>query len=89
MANDASEIFRKAIIPLMRKTLPSLMANDIVGVQPMSGPTGLIYSMRAKYGPYGTTSIHKSWSYDNWLDGCGIHDNAESVRIYIEGLLND
>lgn len=78
--------FRDIIIPMIRKTLPSLMANDIVGVQPMTGPSGLIFSMKAKYG---TKSVHRSWSYDDWVDGCGIRDTAEHVRIYIEGLLDD
>lgn len=84
-ATSARE-FRDIIIPMIRKTLPSMIANDIVGVQPITGPTGSIFTMRSRYG---TKSVHRSWSYDDWLDGCGISDNAETVRIYIEGLLND
>lgn len=35
------------LIQLVRRTQPSLLANRLMGVQPMSGPTGLIFSMRA------------------------------------------
>jgi len=38
------------LISLIRRSLPNLMAYDIVGVQPMSGPTGLIFAMRSVYG---------------------------------------
>jgi len=37
------------LISMVRRTMPSLIANDIVGVQPMSGPTGLIFAMKAHY----------------------------------------
>lgn len=35
----------KISLPLIRKTFPSLVASDIVGVQPMSGPTGMVFKM--------------------------------------------
>lgn len=38
------------LISMIRRTMPSLIAHDIVGVQPMSGPTGLIFAMKAYYG---------------------------------------
>lgn len=38
------------MISLVRRALPNLMAYDICGVQPMTGPTGLIFAMRSKYG---------------------------------------
>ena len=37
------------LISLVRRALPNLIAYDICGVQPMTGPTGLIFAMRAKY----------------------------------------
>jgi len=43
------------LISLVRRALPNLMAYDICGVQPMTGPTGLIFAMRAKYGSQGGT----------------------------------
>lgn len=37
------------LISLVRRSLPNLMAYDIAGVQPMSGPTGLIFAMKSQY----------------------------------------
>jgi len=37
------------LISLVRRSLPNLIAYDIAGVQPMTGPTGLIFAMRARY----------------------------------------
>jgi len=37
------------LISLVRRAMPSLIAYDICGVQPMTGPTGLIFAMKARY----------------------------------------
>tara|TARA_Y100001973_G_C5202804_1_gene339122 strand:- start:2251 stop:3546 length:1296 start_codon:yes stop_codon:yes gene_type:complete len=37
------------LISLVRRSMPNLMAYDVCGVQPMTGPTGLIFAMRPKY----------------------------------------
>jgi hypothetical protein len=37
------------LISLVRRALPNLIAYDVCGVQPMTGPTGLIFAMRSKY----------------------------------------
>jgi hypothetical protein len=37
------------LISLVRRTMPQLMAYDTIGVQPMSGPTGLIFAMKSHY----------------------------------------
>ena len=42
--------FDPILIGLVRRALPNLMAYDICGVQPMTGPTGLIFAMRSRYG---------------------------------------
>jgi len=53
-ANDTAAAsvknFDPVLIALVRRAMPSLIAYDVAGVQPMSGPTGLIFSMVAKYG---------------------------------------
>ena len=38
------------LIALVRRAMPNLMAYDVCGVQPMTGPTGLIFAMKARYG---------------------------------------
>ena len=37
------------LISLVRRAMPNIIAYDIAGVQPMTGPTGLIFAMKAKY----------------------------------------
>lgn len=39
----------RIVMPMIRRTFPELIANDIVGVQPMSGPIGIAFAMRLKY----------------------------------------
>ena len=49
------------LISLVRRAMPNLVAYDIVGVQPMTGPTGLIFAMKAKYGSHaGDEALYQS-----------------------------
>lgn len=41
--------FDPVLISLVRRAMPNLIAYDICGVQPMTGPTGLIFAMRSRY----------------------------------------
>lgn len=41
--------FRKILIPMIRRIIPGTIAPEIVGVQPMQGPVGLVYSLRYVY----------------------------------------
>ena len=43
------EKFDPVLIAMIRRAMPSLIAYDVCGVQPMSGPTGLIFAMKALY----------------------------------------
>ena len=40
--------FDPVLISLIRRSMPNLIAYDVCGVQPMSGPTGLIFAMRSR-----------------------------------------
>jgi hypothetical protein len=53
--------FDPVLISLIRRSMPKLMAYDICGVQPMTGPTGLIFAMRSTYGTT-RTSNSGDWS---------------------------
>jgi hypothetical protein len=46
---SAVQNFDPILISLVRRALPNLIAYDVAGVQPMTGPTGLIFAMRARY----------------------------------------
>ncbi len=49
--------FDPILISLVRRALPNLIAYDVAGVQPMTGPTGLIFAMRARYASRLSTSF--------------------------------
>ena len=44
------------LISLVRRAMPNMMAYDVCGVQPMTGPTGLIFAMKSRYGKGATAS---------------------------------
>ena len=47
--------FDPVLISLIRRSMPNLVAYDLAGVQPMNGPTGLIFAMRSRYTSQGGT----------------------------------
>ena len=47
--SGAVRTFDPVLISLIRRSMPNLIAYDIASVQPMSGPTGLIFAMRSRY----------------------------------------
>jgi len=52
------DLFDPVLISLVRRSMPNLIAYDVCGVQPMTGPTGLIFAMRARYsGQAGTEAL--------------------------------
>ena len=55
----------KVLIPMIRRTFPELITNEIVGVQPMTGPVGLAFAMRYKYD---ATPLGNSTSGDGRTD---------------------
>lgn len=69
----------KVILPVMRRVMPTVIANEIVGVQPMTGPIGQIHTMRVKYAEtyggatagqemFSPKNIAKYYSGDNGTD---------------------
>lgn len=46
---DSVAGFDPVLISLVRRSMPNLIAYDVCGVQPLSGPTGLIFAMKAKF----------------------------------------
>ena len=53
------------LISLVRRAMPQMIAYDVCGVQPMTGPTGLIFAMKSKYSTQQTYSTFSSISYFN------------------------
>lgn len=62
------------LISLVRRAMPNLIAYDVCGVQPMTGPTGLIFAMRPKYvsgGALGAEAFYNEADTD--FSGTGTH----------------
>ena len=55
-ATSSASNWDPVLISLVRRAMPNMMAYDVCGVQPMTGPTGLIFAMKARYGAGATSS---------------------------------
>ena len=85
--------FDPVLISLIRRAMPNLVAYDICGVQPMSGPTGLIFAMKSHYeaksGPealFNEPDADFSGGYDATANA---YDTANPAAGTNPGLLND
>ena len=66
------------LISLVRRSLPNLMAYDVAGVQPMTGPTGLIFAMRSHYtSQSGDEALFNEADTD--FSGAGTHAGSNPV----------
>ena len=63
------------LISLVRRAMPNLMAYDVCGVQPMSGPTGLIFAMKSRYKGEAGTAPHNGVAVDTEA----LHNEAETA----------
>ena len=72
------------LISLVRRAMPNLIAYDIAGVQPMSGPTGLVFAMKPKYSTQGGT---EAWlnEADTDFSGTGSHAQDSSSLPAVTG----
>ena len=59
--------FDPILISLVRRALPNLIAYDVAGVQPMTGPTGLIFAMRARYNGQANTNPEAFYNEANTI----------------------
>jgi len=71
------------LIALVRRAMPNLMAYDICGVQPMSGPTGLIFAMKSRYKTARAgASVDDEAMFDEVVPGfSGDSDASTNVRL--------
>ena len=77
-ANSTADVanYDPVLISLVRRAMPNLVAYDICGVQPMTGPTGLIFAMRSKYEDTGGKPEAFYGEADTDYSGTGTHANA-------------
>ena len=71
--------FDPILISLVRRAMPNLIAYDICGVQPMTGPTGLIFAMKSRYATQGGTEALFTEA-DTDFSGKGTHANSNPVE---------
>lgn len=80
-ANNMSgeiDTYDPILISLVRRALPNLMAYDVAGVQPMTGPTGLIFAMKSHYtSQTGTEALFNEADTD--FSGAGTHAGSNPV----------
>ena len=63
-STGAVDIYDPVLISLVRRSMPNLIAYDVCGVQPMTGPTGLIFALRARYtNQTGTEALYNEAEY--------------------------
>jgi len=70
--------FDPVLISLVRRSMPNLLAYDVCGVQPMNGPTGLIFAMKSRYGKGATSSTEALFNEAQTRfagDSAGTHDS--------------
>lgn len=88
-ATTSTANWNPVLISLVRRAMPNMMAYDVAGVQPMTGPTGLIFAMKSRYGAGATGSTealfgeaNTKWSGDSSVtpqaDGSGIAGATDS-----------
>jgi len=68
------------LISLVRRAMPNLVAYDIVGVQPMTGPTGLIFAMKSKYGAQNSADEALFQTVDQTHGGAAYSVEADANR---------
>jgi hypothetical protein len=79
-ANNTGSVsnFDPVLISLVRRAMPNLIAYDIAGVQPLNGPTGLIFAMKARYGGGATSNREALFNEAETQfsgDSSGTHDS--------------
>ena len=71
----------RVILPVIRRVMPTVIANELVGVQPMTGPVGQIHTLRVRYsdtvsGTYGATAGEEALSPFKIAEGYSASNGA-------------
>jgi hypothetical protein len=79
----------KVILPVIRRVMPTVIANELVGVQPMTGPVGQIHTLRVRYAETFDTATAgdealSPFQIANGYSGNATTDRAEATSV-LEG----
>ena len=74
----------RVILPVIRRVMPTVIANELVGVQPMTGPVGQIHTLRVRYsdsltGSYGATAGEEALSPFKIAEGYSANNGAAAT----------
>ena len=88
-SSSSAANWNPVLISLVRRALPNMMAYDVCGVQPMTGPTGLIFAMKSRYGAGATGSTEALYAEANttWAGDSGTAMAADGSGL--SGLTDD
>tara|TARA_R110000782_G_scaffold21685_7_gene58083 strand:+ start:2540 stop:3883 length:1344 start_codon:yes stop_codon:yes gene_type:complete len=88
-ATSSAANWNPVLISLVRRAMPNMMAYDVCGVQPMTGPTGLIFAMKSRYGAGSTSSTEALYNEANttWSGDSSTSQSAGASGL--SGLLDD
>jgi hypothetical protein len=79
--------FRKILIPMIRRIIPGTIATELVGVQPMAGPVGLVYTLRYRYAENvtGDASRNPFGAPNDIAAGDEVFGNVSPIRHFYSG----
>jgi len=74
----------RVILPVIRRVMPTVIANELVGVQPMTGPVGQIHTLRVRYsdtlsGTYGATAGEEALSPFKIAEGYSANNGSAAT----------
>ena len=74
----------RVILPVIRRVMPTVIANELVGVQPMTGPVGQIHTLRVRYsdslsGSFGATAGEEALSPFKIAEGYSANNGAAAT----------
>lgn len=94
LSGDVAQ-FTPILMPMVRRVYPQLIANELLGVQPMAMPTGFIYALTNEYtgtgnnaaNPNSAVKLYKAAAAHGLVEGDTVEMGAtDGVVLYVEGL---
>ena len=84
-ATSSAANWNPVLISLVRRALPNMIAYDVCGVQPMTGPTGLIFAMKSRYSAGTTTATEALFNEADTTfsgDSSATHDSDNASGLF-------
>ena len=84
VGNSSVSNWDPVLISLVRRAMPNMIAYDLCGVQPMTGPTGLVFAMKARYGTGQTSSTEALFNEANtvWSGNSDSVQDSDPAGLY-------